>query len=110
LSSGEAGGDVSEISPKAKEAAQLADAMSGLKIDFEDVIGEALAAAGERECIKGYIDFREKYLDDVIEVENHGMQFAENIDSAGAAIGEVDRDSTDDFGGAWPGLERDIND
>ncbi|RNL82521.1 hypothetical protein [Halostreptopolyspora alba] len=109
MSEHEAGGDVSEISPKAREAARLADAMSGLRTDFEDVIGEAMTAAGEQECIKGYIDFREKYLDDVIEVENHGMRFAENIDAAGAEIGEVDRDSTDGFDGAWPGLERDIH-
>lgn len=86
----ESGGDPSRISGKARSAAQLADAMSGLRDTFNDIMNSAQKAAVEEECAEGYPKFRDNYAETILELEEHGLQLAKNIHSGGAAIGRND--------------------
>ncbi|MBB6173415.1 hypothetical protein HNR23_003475 [Nocardiopsis mwathae] len=105
----ESGGDPSRISGKARSAAQLADAMSGLRDTFNDIMNSAQKAAVEEECAEGYPKFRDNYAETILELEEHGLQLAKNIHSGGAAIGRNDDTTEEGFNGAWPGLSRPIN-
>ncbi|TQN30760.1 hypothetical protein FHX37_0644 [Haloactinospora alba] len=105
----EAGGNPDEIRGEAANAAELANAMTGLRETFTDIMDGVRKAAVEEECAEGYSKFKEKYLDDITDVENHGMELARNLDAGGAEIGATDDDTSDSYESPWPGLSRPVN-
>ncbi len=99
----EAGGNPGALHQTGKNAAELANAMSGLKDSFFTILEGAKIAASEDDVQKGYSDFWSTYEENVREIEKQGLDIAENIDAAGAEIGRTDAEAEDSYSDAWPG-------
>ncbi|CAM4165064.1 hypothetical protein GCM10009799_51010 [Nocardiopsis rhodophaea] len=103
------GGDVNAIVSNSANAGQLAEAMLGLKDDFEDAMNAAKNAAAETECAEGYTKFLDKYRGNIVEVEEHGLRLAGNSGVGGSELKRNDQESEEGYSGANKGLSRPIN-
>lgn len=108
MSGGEAGVNPFEGMAAGERAEALAGAMAGLSDMFDHLVGEAISAAENWNVQNGYRTFLNRHLDHIIDVQEHGMQLAENIQSGVSSIAENDVKNAEEYTAPWQSL-RDIN-
>ncbi|CAM3727333.1 hypothetical protein NORO109296_04880 [Nocardiopsis rhodophaea] len=105
----EVGVNVVKGKSKGEAAEMLAEAMVGLADTFEAMLEDIRAPAAEAPVRMGYDKFREDTSVFLGELQNHGLQLADNIQSGASAAAKNDYESSEDFDDPWPGLSRDVN-
>ncbi|MBB6170601.1 hypothetical protein HNR23_000661 [Nocardiopsis mwathae] len=107
--SDEVGVNVVKGKSKGEAAEMLAEAMVGLTDTFESMLEDIRSPAAEVPVRLGYDKFREDTSVFLGELQNHGLQLSENIQSGASAAAKNDYDSSEDFDSPWPGLSREVN-
>jgi len=95
---------------KGEAAEELAEAMAGLNDTFETMLEDVRSPTAEFPVRQGYDKFLEKMSPFMADLERHGLRLAENIQAGASEAAQNDYESSQEFEGAWPGLNRDIND
>ncbi|MET9797383.1 hypothetical protein [Nocardiopsis alba] len=97
----EAGGNPIEGYQGGQYAEALASAMAGLADMFESVTDSAKSSAGHDDVKAGYEAFKERHLQDFIDVQEHGLALANNIQSGAGKIAENDLESAEQYDTPW---------
>ncbi|WP_017610727.1 hypothetical protein [Nocardiopsis xinjiangensis] len=106
--SNEAGGNPIEGMQGGEYAETLAAAMAGLADGFDLLMEDAESAAGNEDVRAGFRTFKEEASQSLIDVQEHGMTLAHNVQAGAGEIAQNDLDNAEGFEHPWQALE-DIN-
>ncbi|MFD3684050.1 hypothetical protein ACFWTE_04390 [Nocardiopsis sp. NPDC058631] len=89
-------------------AETLAQAMAGIADMYDFLLDEARAKTKNTDASNGFNVFKNLTYQSFIDVQTHGIQISNNIQSGAGSIAETDWKNSEDFSQAWNG-HRDIN-
>ncbi|MFI6575641.1 hypothetical protein ACIBFB_07550 [Nocardiopsis sp. NPDC050513] len=104
----EAGGNTIEAMEGGEYAETLAAAMAGLADTFDILMEDAESASGHEDVRAGFRALREEAAQALIDVQEHGLSLADNIQAGSGRIAVNDLDSARDYDHPWES-HRDIN-
>ncbi len=108
--SDEAGGNPIEGYEGAELAGALAESMAGLADMFELIMEDAETVVHRDEISSALRVYREEYGPALVEVQEHGLQLAENIQAGASEIALNDHESAEDYNTPWDlGMDLRIN-
>ncbi|WP_370012849.1 hypothetical protein UIS43_07210 [Nocardiopsis sp. LDBS0036] len=99
--SGGSGGNPIEGYEGAELAAALAESMAGLADMFDLVMEDAEAVAHRDEVSSALRAYKEEYGPTIVEVQEHGLQLAENIQAGASEIARNDQESAEHYETPW---------
>ncbi|MCY9786317.1 hypothetical protein KIK06_20700 [Nocardiopsis sp. EMB25] len=97
----EAGANPIEAMEGGEYAETLAAAMAGLADMFDLLMEDAEAAAGHTDVVAGFRTFKEEFAQDLIDVQEHGLSLANNIQAGASEIARNDLEGAEDYNSAW---------
>ncbi|MFJ9555495.1 hypothetical protein ACIRPH_16895 [Nocardiopsis sp. NPDC101807] len=104
----EAGANPIEAQQGGELAETLAEAMAGIADMYDHLLDDARARTKNSDVSNGFNVFKNSTYQSFIDVQNHGIQVANNIQSGAGSIAEADWENAEDFSQTWHG-HRDIN-
>ncbi|KOX11231.1 hypothetical protein [Nocardiopsis sp. NRRL B-16309] len=104
----EAGANPIEAMEGGEYAETLAAAMAGLADMFDLLMENTESAAGHEDVIAGFRKYKEEYAQDLIDVQEHGLGLANNIQAGAGRVAENDLESAEELRSPWES-HRDIN-
>lgn len=99
--SGESGGNPIEGFEGAELAAALAESMAGLADMFDLIMEDAETVAHRDEVSSALRAYKEEYGPALIEVQEHGLQLAENIQAGASEIARNDQEAAERYETPW---------
>lgn len=99
--SGESGGNPIEGYEGAELAEALAESMAGLADMFDLIMEDAETVATRDEVSSALRAYKEEYGPALIEVQEHGLQLAENIQAGASEIARNDHEAAGDYDTPW---------
>ncbi len=93
------GGNPNEGLQDGQNAEALASAMAGLADMFDLVVEDAVSVAGEDDVEAAYRAFKERHFQDFLDVQEHGLQLADNIQAGASEIALNDLENAEEFAG-----------
>ncbi|NKZ01663.1 hypothetical protein [Nocardiopsis alborubida] len=105
---GEAGANPIEAMKGGELAETLADAMAGIADMYDFLLDEARSKTSNPDIANGFNLFKNSTHQSFLDVQNHGLQLANNIQSGAGSIAQEDWKSAENFSDTWSS-HRDIN-
>lgn len=93
----ESGANPIEAMEGGEYAEALAAAMAGLADAFDILLGDAVSACGHQDVRTGFTTFREEADQALIDLQEHGLALANNIQAGAGEVARNDLDSAEDF-------------
>lgn len=93
----ESGANPIEAMEGGEYAETLAAAMAGLADAFDILMGDAASASGHEDLRSGFNKFREEADQALIDLQEHGLALANNIQAGAGEIARNDQESSEDF-------------
>ncbi|MEV2278394.1 hypothetical protein AB0I72_22680 [Nocardiopsis sp. NPDC049922] len=106
--SSEAGANPIEAMEGGEYAQTLAAAMAGLADMFDLLMEDAEAGAGHSDVMAGFRKYRDEYGQDIVDVQQHGLSLADNIQAGASEVARNDLESAEEYDTPWES-HRDIN-
>lgn len=106
--SGEAGANPIEAMEGGEYAETLASAMAGIADMFDLLMEDAKTASGNRDVSLGFDLFKHDMYPIFQDVQEHGLQLADNIQAGASEIALNDVEVADEYDTPWES-HRDIN-
>ncbi|MEY9215023.1 hypothetical protein NI17_016935 [Thermobifida halotolerans] len=108
--SDEAGGNPIEGYEGAELAEALAESMAGLADMFDLIMEDAETVVRRDEISAALRVYREEYGPALVEVQEHGLQLAENIKAGASEIALNDYEAAENYSTPWElGMDLQIN-
>ena len=93
----ESGANPIEAMEGGEYAETLAAAMAGLADAFDLLLGDAVGACGHDDVRSGFNKFREEADQALIDLQEHGLALANNIQAGAGEVARNDLDSSEGF-------------
>ncbi|MEV2279395.1 hypothetical protein AB0I72_27845 [Nocardiopsis sp. NPDC049922] len=108
--SGESGGNPIEGYEGAQLAEALAESMAGLADMFDLIMEDAETVAQRDEVSSALRAYKEEYGPAIVEVQEHGLQLADNIQAGASEIARNDQEAAGDYQTPWDlGVNLEVN-
>ncbi|MES0835715.1 hypothetical protein [Nocardiopsis tropica] len=108
--SSETGGNPIEGYEGAQLAEALAESMAGLADMFDLIMEDAETVAQRDEVSSALRAYKDEYGPAIVEVQEHGLQLAENIQAGASEISRNDQESAGDYKTPWDlGVDLQVN-
>lgn len=86
-------------------AETLASAMAGIADMYDQLLDDARARTKNSDVANGFNLFKNATYQSFIDVQEHGLALANNIQDGAGSIAQQDWESSQDFSETWGGLD-----